>query len=106
MLRQSGLHPLHQLLVQPGQAAQQRPGQHHGRTPGQFQHAKARLHQRVVGSLLMGLQRDAAGKVGGHGSAVLGDMADLARGQPEFQQQPGDQRNGKGQGHAKGELAE
>ena len=88
--------PLHHGLIQHRQPAQQRPADQHCGAKRHFQQAKARFGNRVISRLLMRRQADPAGKCGGHGIAVPGDVADLARGEPEFDNQAGHQRGREG----------
>ena len=84
-------------FVQGVQAAQQRPAQHYGHAPGQFQHAKTCFGHRVIGRFLVGRQRYAAGECRRHCATVLHHVADLARGQPKFEGQAAHQCRSKGE---------
>ena len=86
-----------QRLVQRVEPAQQRPAQQHGGAEGQLQQAEAGLGDRVVGRLLVGGQGHGAGEGGGHGVAMPGDVADLARRQPELDAQAREQESGERQ---------
>jgi hypothetical protein len=72
------------------------------RAPRQFNQAKPRFGNGVVGRFLVRGQSDFCGEGGRNFTAVYGDMANLAASQPEFQQEVGTKCQGKDDGCVEG----
>ena len=89
---QARLHGLAQCRVERAEAAEQRPADQHGGAEGHRQQAETALGKRVVGGFLVRGERDVRREGRGHGVAVRGHVAHLARREPELHEQGGDER--------------
>jgi hypothetical protein len=83
-------------------AAEQGPTQQHGGAERDFQQPEPRLHDRVVGGLLVRSERHRAGERRRHRVAMLRDVAYLSRRQPELHHQPRHEEGGEGEGQGGG----
>ena len=91
LLPHTAAHPGQQQFIEEVEAAKQRPTQQQCRAPGHLDESEACLGDGVVGGLLVRSERDGLRKGSGHRTAVLGDMTDLARGEPELHDEACDQ---------------
>jgi hypothetical protein len=102
LLSHAPAQPFQQALIQGVQTSQQCPGQKDGGAECQLEQAKPGLGDGVVRRFLMCGQRDLGAEGVRNGLAVQGHVANLARRQPEADQQADTQGGGERQCQPKG----